>query len=83
MNNLKEFNYKRGTQTYTINGIDYTDKVLNVFLHGKFVCYIKKCIVLNEYFAWKNENSDYICAGLTLKECKEVLNTSINKNFYY
>jgi hypothetical protein len=66
----KKVTYSRGLN-------EFNERVLNVNVDGKFVCYIQKCDVLNEYFAWRDAESDYICGGLTLKECKEVLERMI------
>tara|TARA_R110002167_G_scaffold44747_3_gene134561 strand:- start:2062 stop:2595 length:534 start_codon:yes stop_codon:yes gene_type:complete len=79
MKNLQEFNYKRGVITYIIDGIEYTDKVLNVYLNNKFVCYIAKCEVNLDYYAYKDTESDYFCGGQTLKECKEILSLNYFK----
>jgi len=69
----KKVTYSRGLN-------EFNEKVLNVHVDGEFFCYIQKCDILNEYRAWKDADSDYICGGLTLKECKEVLEErSINK----
>ena len=80
MSNLTNCNYKRGINTYTIQGTEYNEKVLNVYLNNKFVCYIAKCEVNLDYTAYKDIDTEQICGGLTLKECKESLNRILLTN---
>lgn len=62
-----ELTYKRGK-----------NKKLNVYSKTVFgvykVGYITKCEVLKEYFFYNTKNDIYKCSGLTLKECKQILN---------
>lgn len=52
----------------------------NVYVNGDFFCFIQKCDILNEWFAYKNDDSDYICGGLTKKEVMVNVNLCLNLN---
>lgn len=65
--------YKKGF--YTIDSDNY--KCYDVFKDGVKVAFISKDEVLNEWFAYKDINSDYLCGGLTLKEVKETLENRV------
>ena len=88
--------YKKGEEVYRdydgqISRILEIQKVYNVYhvdqsneaiLNNGKIGFISKCNVLNEWFFFKNQHSDYFVGGLTLKETKQNLERLIKKGFY-
>ena len=62
---------------YTIGLIGDSIKGYEVSIDGERKYFISKCDVLNEWSCYNYFGGRFVCGGLTLKECKEVLTTKI------
>ena len=79
--NTSKLTYKRSTYTVKFNNgrnmETYIGKCLDVFYHSKKIGSIYKCETNKDYSFAKDENTEYFCGGLTLKECKENLSNNL------
>jgi len=66
-----EYQYQKFDGTYENEQVK--DKAYLVFIDGVQSYYIVKCDTLQNWTVCKDENSEGLCAGDTLREAKEIL----------
>lgn len=79
----QDFSFKRGVLSYSIRQFNHAtreydvhnvnEKAYHVFVGDKFLCFMQKCDILQDWSCFVDEESEMLCGGTTMKECKESL----------